>query len=54
MDETAVWCDMLAQTIVVDTSCKKDIPLKTNGHEKAGVSVCPTAKEDGTIDVLNT
>ena len=46
MDETAVWCDMLAQT-TLDTTGKKDIPLKTTGHEKVKISVCLTAKADG-------
>ena len=48
MRETAVWCDMLAQTTVVDTTGKKDIPLNTTGHEKVRVLLCLTAKADGT------
>ena len=47
MDETAIWSDMLSGT-TVDTKGKKDIPLKTTGHEKVRVSVCLTAKADGT------
>lgn len=47
MDETAIWSDMLSGT-TVDTIGKKDIPLKTTGHEKVRVSVCLTAKADGT------
>ena len=46
-DETAIWSDMLAETNV-DTTGKKDIPLKTTGHEKVMVPVCLTAKADGT------
>ena len=46
MDETAVWSDMLAET-TVDKTGRKDIPLKSTGHEKVKVSVCLTAKADG-------
>ena len=47
MDETAIWSDMLSGT-TVESKGKKDIPLKTTGHEKVRVSVCLTAKADGT------
>ena len=47
MDETAVWSDMVAET-TVDKTGRKDIPLKSTGHEKVKVSVCLTAKADGT------
>ena len=47
MDETAVWKDMLSST-TVDNVGEKSIRLKTTGHEKSKVSVCLTAKADGT------
>ena len=47
MDETAVWQDMLSST-TVDNVGEKSIRLKTTGHEKSKVSVCLTAKADGT------
>ena len=47
MDETAVWSDMVAET-TVDKTGRKYIPLKSTGHEKVKVSVCLTAKADGT------
>ena len=43
MDKTAVWQDMLSNTTVDST-----IAMKTTGHEKTKVSVCLTAKADGT------
>ena len=47
MDETAVWQVMLSST-TVDNVGEKSIRLKTTGHEKSKVSVCLTAKADGT------
>lgn len=47
MDETPVWCDMVAET-TIDAVGKKSITLKTTGHEKPRVSVCLAAKADGT------
>ena len=47
MDETAVWQDMLSN-INVDSIGKNTINMKTSGHEKTKVSVCLTAKADGT------
>ena len=42
MDETAVWADMVAD---IGT---RSVSLKTTGHEKVRVSVCLSAKADGT------
>ena len=47
MDETSVWNNMVSPT-TVDKACSKDVPLKTIGHEKVRISVCPAAKGDGT------
>ena len=47
MDETAVWSDMVGNTTVNATG-SKDIPLKSTGNEKVRVTVCLTAKADGT------
>ena len=47
MDETAVWQDMLSNT-TVDSIGHNTIAMKTTGHEKTKVSVCLTAKADGT------
>ena len=47
MDETAVWQDMLSNTTVYSVG-KNTISMKTTGHEKTKVSVCLTAKADGT------
>ena len=47
MDETPVWADMVSST-TVDKTGAIDVPLKTTGHEKVRVSVCLTAKGDGT------
>ena len=47
MDETAMWSDMVAET-TVDKTGRKEIPLKFMGNEKLKVSVCLTAKADGT------
>ena len=47
MDETPVWCDMVAET-TIDAVGKKSITLKTTGHEKPRVSVCLATKADGT------
>ena len=47
MDETAVWADMVANT-TVDEIGTRSVALKTTGHEKVRVSVCLSAKADGT------
>ena len=47
MDETAVWQDMLSNT-TVDSIGHNTIAMKTTGHEKTKISVCLTAKADGT------
>ena len=47
MDETAVWADMVANTTVDDIGTRS-VSLKTTGHEKVRVSVCLSAKADGT------
>ena len=46
MDETAVWADMVAETTVEKTG-KKEIALKTTGHEKVRVTVCLAAQANG-------
>ena len=46
-DETAVWLDMVANN-TVNTTRVKDTPLKSTGTEKRQVSVCWTAKANGT------
>ena len=47
MDETAVWSDMVGN-VTVNATGAKDVPLKSTGNEKVRVSVCLTAKADGT------
>ena len=47
MDETAFWSDMFGN-VTVDTAGTKDVPLKSTRNEKVKVSVCLTAKADGT------
>ena len=47
MNETAIWFDMVGN-MTVDTTGTKDVPLKSTGNEKVKVSVCLTAKADGT------
>ena len=47
MDETAVWADMVANTTVDDVGTRS-VSLKTTEHEKVRVSVCLSAKADGT------
>ena len=47
MDETPVWSDMISDTTVHKTG-DKTVTMKTTGHEKLRVSVCLTAKADGT------
>ena len=46
-DKTAVWFD-IAGNVTRDTTGTKDIPLKSTGNEKVKVSVCLTAKVEGT------
>ena len=49
MDEaTAVWSDMTGN-VTVNTTGTKDVPFKSTANEKVKVSVCLTAKVDGTI-----
>lgn len=47
MDETPVWSDMVSST-TVDVSGVKTVTIKTTGHEKCRVSVCLSAKANGT------
>ena len=47
MDETPVWNDMVSNT-TVDKQGAKSVCLKTTGHEKCMISLCLTAKADGT------
>ena len=47
MDETTVWSDMV-RNVTVDTTGTKEVPLKSTRNEKVKVSVCLTAKADGT------
>ena len=47
MDETPVWQDMVVTTTVSKVG-SQDVVLKSTGHEKARVSVCLTARADGT------
>jgi len=47
MDETAVWADMTAPTTVSQRG-EREIMLKSTGHEKVRISVCLTAKADGS------
>ena len=47
MEETAVWSDMV-WNVTVDTTRTIDVPFKSTGNEKVKVSVCLTAKADGT------
>ena len=47
MDETAVWADMVSD-MTVDKTGTCTITMKSTGHEKRHVSVCLTAKADGS------
>ena len=47
MDETAVWSDMVGNT-TVNSKGAKGVALKSTSNEKVRVSVCLTAKADGT------
>ena len=47
MDDTAVWSDMVGNTTINSTG-PKGVALKSTGNEKVRVSVCLTAKADGT------
>ena len=47
MDETSVWADMMSGT-TVDRLGSKTVSLKTTGHEKVRVSVCLSARADGS------
>ena len=43
-----MWADMVADTTLESVGKKKDIPMKTTGHEKVRVGVCLAVKGDGT------
>ena len=47
MGETALWADMLSEP-TVDRLGSKTFSLKTTGHEKVRVSVCLSARADGS------
>ena len=47
MTETPVWDDMVSNT-TVDRVGASSINLKTTGHEKVMVTVCLSARADGT------
>ena len=47
MNETSVWNDMVSNT-EIDKQGAKSVCLKTTRHEKCMVSICLTAKTDGT------
>ena len=47
MDETPVWDDMVSNTTVGRVGASS-INLKTTGHEKVMVTVCLSARADGT------
>ena len=47
MDETAVCSDMVGNT-TINSTVAKEVALKSTGNEKVRVSVCLTAKADGT------
>lgn len=46
MDETPVWIEPVGTTSV-DTKGKKEIPIKSTGHEKVRITVILTARADG-------
>ena len=46
MDETAVWNDMISNTIVEKRGAHS-VNLKSTGHEKSKITVCLTATADG-------
>ena len=47
MGKTPVWSDMVSDT-TVDTTGTNTVTVKSTGYQKSRVSVCLTAKEDGT------
>ena len=47
MDETPVWLNMVSDT-TVDKTGARTVTMKSAGHEKCRVSVCLTAKADGS------
>ena len=47
MDETPVWDDMVSDT-TDDKVGATSVNLKTTGHEKVMVTVCLSARADGT------
>ena len=46
MDETAIWLDMTAETILEKRGAKS-VPLKSTGHQKSRVTVVLAAKATG-------
>ena len=51
MDETLLWDNMVSNTTVEKTGAKS-VVMKTTGHEKVMVSVCLSAKADGTKPMI--
>ena len=47
MDETPVWADMVSNTTLEKTGTKT-VTMKSTGHEKCRVSVCLSARADGS------
>ena len=47
MNKTSVWSDMVGNTTINSTGAK-EVVLKSTGNKKVCVSVCLTAKADGT------
>ena len=47
MDETSVQYNMVSKS-TIDVRGVKVVPMKSTGHEKANVSVCLSARADGT------
>ena len=46
MDETAVWQEMISNTIVADKGAKSAV-LETSGHEKSKATITLAAKANG-------
>ena len=47
IDETPVWADMVSNTTLEKTGTKT-VTMKSSGHEKCRVSVCLSARADGS------
>ena len=47
MEEKSVWNYMVSST-TVEKAGSKEVLMKSTGHDKVRVSVCPTGKADGT------